>query len=437
MAKKRVLWLSDFACSTGFARVAENIMAELLKTNEYEFVVIGINHHGEPYDYDKWPFPIYPAIYAEKALHDGKYQDVFGRQRLIDFLSTGEFDILFTLQDTFIIEQVASVITSVRETLIDTKKKPFKWIFYYPVDGKLKENWITNSAGLADLPVSYTEFARRESAVWGCEPKIIYHGVNTKDFYPMDKEDIKKFKKEFFVDRAADKFIVTNVNRNQRRKDIPRTIEIFKKFHDLRPNSLLYLHMNHNDVGGNILEMARYFGLEYLRDFVIPDNFNEQRGYPIEILNSIYNVSDVVMSTTLGEGWGLSSTEAMAVKTPIIFPNNTSLTEIIGADRGYLAECGKDMVCLGAEDMNQFRPLTDVDSMVKGLLQIYDNYPEAMRRAEIAYSWVQGLSWDKICKQWIEVFKEAEIPYIPKKTVGRNELCPCGSGKKYKKCCGK
>ena len=24
-----------------------------------------------------------------------------------------------------------------------------------------------------------------------------------------------------------------------------------------------------------------------------------------------------------------------------------------------------------------------------------------------------------------------------KKKVGRNELCPCGSGKKYKKCCGR
>ena len=23
------------------------------------------------------------------------------------------------------------------------------------------------------------------------------------------------------------------------------------------------------------------------------------------------------------------------------------------------------------------------------------------------------------------------------KVVGRNDLCPCGSGKKYKKCCGK
>jgi uncharacterized protein YchJ len=28
-------------------------------------------------------------------------------------------------------------------------------------------------------------------------------------------------------------------------------------------------------------------------------------------------------------------------------------------------------------------------------------------------------------------------PYIAPPKVGRNEPCPCGSGKKYKKCCGK
>ena len=26
---------------------------------------------------------------------------------------------------------------------------------------------------------------------------------------------------------------------------------------------------------------------------------------------------------------------------------------------------------------------------------------------------------------------------VKEKTVGRNDACPCGSGKKYKKCCGK
>lgn len=27
-------------------------------------------------------------------------------------------------------------------------------------------------------------------------------------------------------------------------------------------------------------------------------------------------------------------------------------------------------------------------------------------------------------------------PYRSEKTVGRNDPCPCGSGKKFKKCCG-
>ena len=43
----------------------------------------------------------------------------------------------------------------------------------------------------------------------------------------------------------------------------------------------------------------------------------------------------------------------------------------------------------------------------------------------------------------VEKRKEIEKAYkrsktvVKEKTVGRNEPCPCGSGKKYKKCCGK
>ena len=28
-------------------------------------------------------------------------------------------------------------------------------------------------------------------------------------------------------------------------------------------------------------------------------------------------------------------------------------------------------------------------------------------------------------------------PIVKKEKIGRNDLCPCGSGKKYKDCCGK
>ena len=40
----------------------------------------------------------------------------------------------------------------------------------------------------------------------------------------------------------------------------------------------------------------------------------------------------------------------------------------------------------------------------------------------------------------IEKIKEVHLnydQYIKKLDIGRNDLCLCGSGKKYKKCCGK
>ena len=50
--------------------------------------------------------------------------------------------------------------------------------------------------------------------------------------------------------------------------------------------------------------------------------------------------------------------------------------------------------------------------------------------------------------QWKEIYTEEELKRLYKeqkesttirkeKKIGRNDPCPCGSGKKYKKCCGK
>ena len=37
----------------------------------------------------------------------------------------------------------------------------------------------------------------------------------------------------------------------------------------------------------------------------------------------------------------------------------------------------------------------------------------------------------------LEILLNPPKPKIAEKKVGRNESCPCGSGKKHKKCCGK
>lgn len=37
----------------------------------------------------------------------------------------------------------------------------------------------------------------------------------------------------------------------------------------------------------------------------------------------------------------------------------------------------------------------------------------------------------------LEILLNPQKTFISEKKVNRNEPCPCGSGKKYKKCCGK
>lgn len=82
---------------------------------------------------------------------------------------------------------------------------------------------------------------------------------------------------------------------------------------------------------------------------------------------------------------------------------------------------------------------TTVDSDINLVIdfeKLYFNMLDA--KADYLYSLPQ---WDAIFSA--EKRKEIQKSYAASKTVvnenkiGRNDPCPCGSGKKYKKCCGK
>lgn len=78
---------------------------------------------------------------------------------------------------------------------------------------------------------------------------------------------------------------------------------------------------------------------------------------------------------------------------------------------------------------------TEIDATVD-LEKLYFNMLDA--KADYLYNLPQ---WDAIFS--IEKRKEIQKSWRASKTVvntnkvGRNDPCPCGSGKKYKKCCGK
>jgi glycosyltransferase involved in cell wall biosynthesis len=407
--KIKVLALMDYGCSTGFGQVASNIMGRLDKTGKYDITVIGINYDPvNALDPDRWPGRVIPAI----SLESMNAPDVYGRQKFLNELGKGIYDLVFTIQDSFIIQ---TIVPQIIETFNGLPKK-FATIMYFPIDASPKRDWVSECLAHIDFPVPYTNYAREEvlklmpeldDKLW----KPIYHGTNLKDFYYIkDRAAVEAFKKDYFKGVANGKFLITNVNRNQPRKDIIRSLmvlaELKKRGHK---DFLLNLHMQHEDVGGNILVMADHFGLKLSEDYCMPHpaTFNANQGLPLEAINLMYNASDAVLTTTLGEGWGLSITEAMATRTPVVAPGNTSINEILAANRGYLIPSGarmSDWFSLGQSDNERLRPLMDVNVAADALEKIKAGELPDIDAAE---KWAKQYSWDAVCQDWQDVFTAA------------------------------
>ena len=381
-------------CATGFGTVSRNIFEGLFRTGRYEIDILGINYWGDPHDF---PYRIWPT-------GTNSERDPYGRKKICNMIPNMEFDLLFFLQDTFIMDFLPELMQFLQQ-----KNKKFKSICYFPVDGVPKEQWIKN-INTVDYPIAYTEYGKAEAmkAYADCKDlHIIPHGANTTDYFPHKKEDSETFRKRYFG-RHADKFIWTNLNRNQQRKDIPRTIRAFAEFKKEVPESILYLHTAQQDQGWNLPEVCKSYGLSIKDDVLFPENFGPNQGYPREIVNMLYNCSDCVISTALGEGWGLSWIEAMSTKTPIIMPGNTAMVENITEDKGYLVRSGTNsaLYTVLPHDNEVIRPLVDTDHLVETMLHVYNNYNEAIEKAENAYNWVTtDLNWQaSVIPHWVEIF---------------------------------
>lgn len=476
--------------ATGFAQVSKNVLKKLHDTGKYDITVVGINFHGTltKEQMEKHPYNFTPAM-------PNGYADPYGRGRVIQILQGIDrdikppFDILFTIQDHFILAggdelaqgyNFSKRIKEIQAEILNNQnidmKYLFNWVGYFPVDGTLQKKWV-EAIGNCDYPVAYTEFGKKEIVKFDTDIlrlqerlKVIYHGVNIKDFYPMEEQEIKEFRKNYFPkEMPEDAFLIVNVSRNQTRKDVASTIKAFAEYKKINPKAYLYLHMKQYDHGGDLWEIAKQFGLEVGKDMMLPTNFDPQFGFPIEFINKIYNSADVLITTTLGEGWGFINTEAMAVKKPIITPMNTAMPEIVNINddyfvrepsieyiennihnlRGVPIKSGyglNDWICLGAMDNGVVRPKVDIQDTVDKLNWVFNNKDKVQQIAQNGYDWVQELTWDTICKEWETIFdtayaeleKERKLGHITGKIKQRpNDRCNCGSGKKYKVCCGK
>jgi glycosyltransferase involved in cell wall biosynthesis len=399
----------DYVARTGFGTVSKNIVKELKKHYGKDLLldIIAINYFGEPYHEDDNTFVI------SARLNDVN-DDPFGRFFFLKILKeTDAYDGIFICQDLGTITSFMEVLEHIKQDKKDNNKKVFKSIFYTPVDCPQLIYPLVKGLDFFDVLVTYTEFGRK--LINGLKPelkvKVIPHGNSSKDFYPMDLVDTMNFRKEYFGENA-DKFIITNINRNQPRKDLPNTIFAFIEAKEIwsenLPKPFLYLHTHPKDpMGWDIRALMMQTDLVEDVDYKLLPKEYEEQGTETELVNKIYNASDVYLTTTLGEGWGLGFSEAAACKTPIVAPYSTSFIEMSNYGKNaYMLETLYPFV---NETDNVIRQQTDIYEVAEKLLQVakdkISNSKDLIDKIERSYQWSKKIEWSEVCKSWIEYFK--------------------------------
>ena len=266
-------------------------------------------------------------------------------------------------------------------------------------------------------------------------------------------DEINELRKSY---KWAGKFVVININRFQPRKAIPLSARAFSMFakgykickcgnhmpfdrkkcdlnmcpsEDIvevvernKRDAFYYLHMMPQEptMGPGRANLLQNHLLNAgFTDQDVPDGahdgiigINARHIYAGEVspeeVNKIYNAANINISSTLGEGCGLSFLEAAASGTPTIAPRNSAIPEML-RNTGHLIL--NDNLMNQAMDNAHLRPVVSSWEMMKALDIEYERWKEKANggkeiRQECIKNIKENFLWDDKREQLKQIFKD-------------------------------
>lgn len=384
---------------TGTAQVAKHLLSYMVEFG-HELEVCAINHFSESYDHEKYPYPI----------HASPQNEAYNLEKAQHLIRNAEYDALFLYAD---VGQLNTLVDAIIEA---KKKRTFPVILYTCFDCDWVNHQTLRCLTVAIHVVMYSNHSRSVALRYmpALNVQVIYHGCEPEIFYPLPDEERRAVRKQIFGIEDST-FMVISVARNQWRKDPVRTLMIFHEFHKTHPDSALYMHMKMQDIGGSLPDAANILGMRLVppkAEIAFAGQNFEQTGFSRPLLNKLYNCADCFVSTSTGEGFGLTTTEAMAAQIPLVVPRNSSFVELIGEqeERGYLVESGGDIdhmvIPYGVSDNP--RPIVHAQSMLNALHAVYRSPEAAKAKAAAGREWTQRHTWEHVKEQWRALFEGLE-----------------------------
>lgn len=393
--KPLILLASDSPdMGTGFGDMGARLMRALGK--KYDRHQIGWQKFGMPITFNGW------------KLHPGgpnRYLHNYGSISIPDFLDRYQTDLMITFQDIHCLDYMP-----------DIKNRP-TWLAYFPIDTHdFKDEWV-DIAAHAEYPTTYSHFGQRVLDKMGLDAHMIYHGIETDVFKPMNTDISRNNVKRMWevIDDKGNKsslegkFVVGFVGRFNRRKMLHRWLAIFKKFAEGKDDVIGFWQTDPDDpMGDNQFQLREALEMLQIQDkFVHNLDMKWWKPQPPKMLNLVYNLMDVHLYPTGGEGFGLTIAESMSAGIPNCVTNYTTGPEFLtgpkGRMRGELLPI-KEWVTLRKAK----RPWVDIDKSVEILNRLYED--EQLRKTYSCRSrqWAKTIDWDKKIKyKFMKLVKEA------------------------------
>jgi glycosyltransferase involved in cell wall biosynthesis len=386
----RLLWISDSPTTpSGFGMVTREVCGRLADRG-YRVEILGWQQHGRS---QRWrDIPVHPVRH-----------DMFGADTVLGYLIRQRPDFVITLADVWWMSFLADPPV---QRFLD--QSGARWVLYYPIDGadpsgRLPPSW-RRMLETADVPVAMSRFGAEVSAACGVDADYAPHGVDLDVFSrPENKTDVKA---RLGYDGQ---FVVLSDARNQPRKLLPRTLDIFERFARGKDDVVLHLHTDpdddaarsdlyHYDVRADIAALDLEGRVRLTDGFIMRGDL----GLSPPELASLYHVADVHLLSSWGEGFGLPNLQAASAGVVPIAVDYAASRELVDG-HGFAIPSESTIV----DEFGLVRALLDRDVAAEALDQLYHDRELLADRSRRSREFAESYGWDGVVDGWEDVFRSA------------------------------